>query len=219
MPGGDAAVRQPWRMALSYLREAFGSHALPDALPIFRCIPEKQIVTVDAMMARGINTVRTSSCGRLFDAVASLTGVQQDVTFEGQAAIALEMAARADVTERYPFEIEDGEPTQIDVRPMIRNIVEDLSCSRTAGYVAGRFHNTVARIILEVSLRIRKSEGLTRVCLSGGTFQNRFLLERSVKALRERGFEVFLHASVPPNDGGISLGQAVIANERLRREG
>ena len=218
LPGGDAAIRQPWRMALSYLRDSFGSN-VPVSLASLASIPERQLTVVDAMMVRGINTVLTSSCGRLFDAVACLTGVGQDVTFEGQAAIALETAASADVTEHYPFEIEDGEPAQVDVRPMIRGIVNDLSQSHTASYVAARFHNTVARIIVEMSLRIRKTEHLNRVCLSGGTFQNRLLLERSVKGLREHGFEVFLHASVPPNDGGISLGQAVIANELLRTGG
>jgi hydrogenase maturation protein HypF len=218
LPGGDAAIRQPWRMALSYLRDTFGS-TLPDGVASFSSVPEKQMSIVDAMMARGINTVLTSSCGRLFDAVASLAGLRQDVTFEGQAAIALEMAALPDVTELYPFEIEESEPAQVDVRPMIRGIINDLLQARTTGYIAGRFHNTIARIVVEMSVRIRKSTRLNRVCLSGGTFQNHFLLERSVRGFREQGFEVFLHESVPPNDGGISLGQAVIANKLLRSGG
>jgi hydrogenase maturation protein HypF len=105
------------------------------------------------------------------------------------------------------------------VRPMIRGIINDLLQARTTGYIAGRFHNTIARIVVEMSVRIRKSTRLNRVCLSGGTFQNHFLLERSVRGFREQGFEVFLHESVPPNDGGISLGQAVIANKLLRSGG
>jgi hydrogenase maturation protein HypF len=217
LPGGDAAVRQPWRMALSYLRDCFGPESLPQRLPFLRNIPQQQIAVVDAMMARGINAVDTSSCGRLFDAVASLTGIQQEVTFEGQAAIALEMAAAAGVPEHYPFEFNDGEPAQIDVRLMIRNIVEDVLRARPAGEIAARFHNTVAEVILDVSVLIRKSDGLNRVCLSGGTFQNHYLLERAINGLKENGFEVFIHAAVPPNDGGISLGQAVIANEILRK--
>jgi len=216
LPGGDAAVRQPWRMALSYLRDCFGPDPFPEALSFLHNIPDKQISVVDAMVMRGINSVQTSSCGRLFDAVASLTGIQRDVTFEGQAAIALEMAATEGIAEQYPFAINDGEPAQIDVRPMIRNIVEDLLPSRPVGEIAARFHNTIAQIILDVSSRIRKSDGLNRVCLSGGTFQNHYLLGRALDGLQENGFEVFIHAAVPPNDGGISLGQAVIANEVLQ---
>ena len=218
MPGGDAAVRQPWRMALSYVRDAFGFGELPESLPTFRQISNQQISVIDTMMARGINTVQTSSCGRLFDAVASLTGVERGVTFEGQAAIALEMAALGDVSECYPFEIEEGMPFLVDVRPMIRSIVQDVAQARAQGLMAARFHNTMAAIITAVSERIRNRESLNLVCLSGGTFQNHYLLERAVRGLRARGFEVYLHRSVPPNDGGISLGQAVIANERLRVE-
>jgi hydrogenase maturation protein HypF len=216
LPGGDAAIRQPWRMALSYLRDSLGDGPLPEALPFLRTIPQKQIALIDAILARDINTVDTSSCGRLFDAVASLTGIQQEVTFEGQAAIALEMAAKPGILEEYPFDVIDEDPAQIDVRPMIRDMVEDLLHSRAAQEIAAQFHNTLAKIILDVSRRIRQADGLNRVCLSGGTFQNHYLLARAVDGLKENGFEVFLHARVPPNDGGISLGQAVIANELLR---
>ena len=219
MPGGDAAVRQPWRMALSYLCDSFGAQHLPEIPQWFRQVPEKHIAIVNAMLSRGINTVRTSSCGRLFDAIASLAGLRQEVTFEGQAAIALEMAASDKASEAYSFELEGDRPLQIDVRPMIREIVKDLSQSRSAADIGARFHNTIARIMVEVALRMRNTEGLNSVCLSGGTFQNRYLLERGVRQLRERGFDVFLHATVPPNDGGISLGQATIANELLHSGG
>ena len=219
MPGGDAAVRQPWRMALSYLRDTFGNH-LPELPQWSQRIPSNQVSIVQTMLAKGIQTIQTSSCGRLFDAIASLTGLRQEVNFEGQAAIALEMAAGAtDVPDSYDFDFEDGEPAQFDCRPMIREIVTDLSQSHGSAYVAARFHNTIVRIMLEAALRIRKTEKLERVCLSGGTFQNRFLLERSVRLLRQHGFEVYLHAAVPANDGGIALGQAAIANEILQQGG
>ena len=216
LPGGDAAVRQPWRMALSYVRDCFGCDPLPNALPFFHSIPQKRIAVVDAMLTRSINTLPTSSCGRLFDAVASLTGIHHEVTFEGQAAIALEMAVVKGVSEHYPFEVSQDNPAQIDVRPMIRRIVEDVLSEMPAGDIATQFHNTLADIVLDVSLRIRNTDGLNRVCLSGGTFQNQYLLARAVEKLEENGFDVFLHSAVPPNDGGISLGQAVIANEILR---
>src|SRR5215472_10840736 len=218
MPGGDAAVRQPWRMALSYLRDTFGAHRWPVEPDFVKHASPRQISTVDAMLTGAINTVQTSSCGRLFDAVASLIGIQHEVTFEGQAAIALENAAAPAVLDIYPFTIGETVPAQIDLRPMIRVIVDDLKGKRPANEIAAAFHNTLAQIIVEIALRIRARENLTRVCLSGGTFQNHLLLERTVRGLREKGLEVFLHASVPPNDGGISLGQAAIANELLQRE-
>jgi hydrogenase maturation protein HypF len=159
--------------------------------------------------------VETSACGRLFDAVASIAGLRQEVNFEAQAAIELEMTAVAGVDERYPFEISDGDPSQIDMRPTIERIVRDVVAGRPVGFIAAAFHNTVAAIVVEACRRVRAEERLDRVCLTGGTFQNLYLLEHAVAGLRSNGFEVFLHAKVPPNDGGISLGQAVIANAAL----
>jgi hydrogenase maturation protein HypF len=223
LPGGDAAVRQPWRMALSYLRDTFGAGLPPEALKFIHDVPEKQVSLVDAMIARGIQTVETSSCGRLFDAVAALLGLGSRVSFEGQAAISLEAAAPRDVNESYAFgiskNVSDVEPMEIDVRPMIEEIVRDLSRRRDIGGISARFHNTIAAAIVEVCQRLRQQEGLNRVCLSGGVFQNAYLLERTVKDLYGCAFEVFVHAVAPPNDGGISLGQAAIASERLKMAG
>ena len=218
-PGGDAAVRQPWRMALSYLRDAFGAQ-IPEGITCFRGVAEKQFQLVDAMVSRGIQTVRTSSCGRMFDAVAAITGLGAEVTFEGQAAIALEMAAGLAVGSgmggRYEFELRPGEPMEVDFRPTIAAIAKDVVAGARVAEVSARFHNTLTAAIVEVCCRLRRNEGLDRVCLSGGVFQNQFLLERTVAELQSCGFGVFLHATVPANDGGISLGQAVIANELLR---
>jgi hydrogenase maturation protein HypF len=241
LAGGESAIRQPWRIALSYLRDTFGD---PVPNEVFAAqppqnhlrsrscgaggaaagfaaaqiqVPEKERSIVAAMLARGINTVQTSSCGRLFDAVASLIGLRQVVTFEGQAAIELETVADPSVSERYSFEITDDDVSQVDMRPMIHEIVQDLA-SKSQGYIAARFHNTVAEIIIAICHRIRKTEKLNRVCLSGGTFQNMYLLEHAVAGLEKHGFDVYLHSAVPPNDGGISLGQAVIANELLRKD-
>jgi hydrogenase maturation protein HypF len=218
LPGGNAAVRQPWRMALSYLRDAFGAE-VPEELARFRGISERQVALVDAMIARRLQTVETSSCGRLFDAVAAMLGAASAVSFEGQAAIALETAIETGVEERYDFEVEDGTPQVVDMRPMIRGLARDVAYGRSVGVVAARFHNTVSAAVVEVCCRIRRIDGLERVCLSGGTFQNVYLLERTAAELRRLGFGVFLHAMVPANDGGISLGQAVIANEWLHRGG
>jgi len=216
LPGGDAAVRQPWRMALSYLRDTFGQQ-MPSDLACFRPVAEKQLELVDTMISRQIQTVQTSSSGRLFDAVAALVGLASEVTFEGQAAIALEMATVPGIDGGYPFEIEDVEPMILDFRPMMEAIVKDIVAGRAREEISACFHNTLSAAIVEMCCRIRRSDALDRVCLSGGTFQNLYLLNRTVVELRRRGFGVFLHAMVPANDGGISLGQAVIANERMQR--
>lgn len=216
LPGGDAAIRQPWRVALSYLRDTFGDR-IPEQALAFSSAPEKERGIVEAMLARGINTVETSSCGRLFDAVASLIGLRHQVNFEGQAAIELESIIAPDVREHYSFDTSADDVAQIDMRPMISRMVQDLA-SNSQGEIAARFHNTLAAVIVEVCTRIRKSDRLNRVCLSGGTFQNMYLLKRAVDGLERQGFEVYLHSAVPPNDGGIALGQAVIANEILRKD-
>jgi hydrogenase maturation protein HypF len=168
------------------------------------------------MLTRRIQTVETSSCGRLFDAVAALLGVASEVTFEGQAAIALEAMADGGVERRYDFAVEDGETMILDFRPAIDAILKDLSQDRRAGEISASFHNTLSAAIGEVCGRIGAADGLNRVCLSGGSFQNLYLLGRTVVELRRRGFGVFLHAQVPANDGGLSLGQAMIANQRMR---
>jgi hydrogenase maturation protein HypF len=215
IPGGDAAVRQPWRMARSYCRDAFGAQ-IP-ALACFGAVPERQLELLDKMIAQQVQTVDTSSCGRLFDAVAALTGLATEVTFEGQAAIALETAALAGIDDRYAFEIQAGEPATLDMRPTLIDVVADLARGRLVGEISACFHNTLSAAIAELCSRIQVSDSLHRVCLSGGTFQNAYLLERTVVELQRRGLEVFLHAMVPANDGGIALGQAVIANEVLRK--
>ncbi len=215
LAGGDAAVRQPWRAALSYLRETYGGE-LPGDLPLWKAVPERERLLVGKMLERGINTVATSSCGRLFDAVASVLGLRHEINFEAQAAIELEMAAREGVGGVYPFQIEFTDPWQIDVRPMVKSIVSEMQDGEMPGVIAARFHNTLGEIVAEVCRELRERERLNKVCLSGGSFQNMFLLQRTISSLSEYGFEVYLHKKVPPNDGGISLGQAVIANAALK---
>jgi len=217
LAGGDAAVRQPWRSALSHLYEAFGPAAASLDLPPLREVAPRKRETVLAMVARRIHTAQTSSCGRLFDAVASILGLRQEINYEGQAAIELEMAAAAGVEGTYPFEIGCGELREIDLRPLVEAVVRESASGLPASVIAARFHNTVAAVIVEVCRGLRQQEKLNRVCLSGGTFQNLYLLQRVLAGLRGDQFEVFLHTRVPPNDGGISLGQAAIANEMLCR--
>jgi hydrogenase maturation protein HypF len=217
LAGGDTAIRQPWRSALSYLRDAFGSESLPAGLPFWKEISPASLKVVETMLAHSINTVMTSSCGRLFDAVASILGLRQEINFEAQAAIELEMAAGGESAAAYPFEIESTDPWQIDLRPMIRSLANEILRRKSAATIAARFHRTLAVMIAEVCRRLRKRERLNQVCLSGGTFQNMLLLQLTLAALRQSGFEVYLHSQVPPNDGGISLGQALIANAAVAR--
>ncbi len=215
LAGGDTAVREPWRLALSYLLDTFGPRLDSLDLPLLHRIPAKKLASVRTMIERNINTISTSACGRLFDAVASISGLRDDVNFEAQAAIELEHSALSGVDTVYPFEISSAEISQVDVRPTIEAIVRDVLANQPIGFIAAAFHNTIAAIVLEMCRRVRASDGLGKVCLTGGTFQNLYLLERAVAGLRGGGFEVFLHARVPPNDGGIALGQAVIANHAL----
>jgi hydrogenase maturation protein HypF len=217
LPGGDNAVRQPWRSALAYLDAAFGPDAASLALPLFAAVPRQQIAFVSQMISKRIQVIETSSCGRLFDAVASILGLRQEVTYEGQAAMELEAVASDNSIDStvYPFEFSGDNTFEIDLRGTIRALVGDFLRDRQPSVISPRFHRTLAAIIADSCARIRGSDGLHRVCLSGGTFQNLRLLDHCVAGLRESGFEVFIHHRVPPNDGGLSLGQAVIANHRL----
>ncbi|MGA2194215.1 MAG: carbamoyltransferase HypF [Bryobacteraceae bacterium] len=202
LAGGDTAVRENWRAALGYLTDTFGAGASIEG------VAEERVRVVRRMIATGLNTVPTSSCGRLFDAVAALIGLRREVTFEGQAAIELEMIAQSGEQGRYEFAIEGDGPWQVDFRPLVAEILRDPAA---APVKAAKFHNTLTEATAEVCLRIARETGLRRVCLSGGTFQNMRLLGTTAAALRCNGLEVYLHAQVPPNDGGIALGQAAIA--------
>lgn len=207
LAGGDAAVRQPWRAALAYLMDTFG----PDA-PFDRA-PETQVRVVRQMITKAVQTVPTSSCGRLFDAIASLIALRQEVNFEGQAAIELEMIAEEGCVGRYPYGIDGDGPWQLDFRPAIEAVSREITAGVPIAQIAAKFHNALADATVEVCRRIAAETGLSRVCLSGGTFQNVRLLAATLAGLRRSGFDVFLHAQVPPNDGGIALGQAAVAAE------
>jgi hydrogenase maturation protein HypF len=221
LAGGDAGVREPWRVARSYLLDTFGE--IPASAITEDMAPAERLRIIDRMLTRRVNTISTSSAGRLFDAVASLIGLRHKVSFEGQAAMMLEAAADACASlpesDTYEFGIAGAAPAEIDLRPMIRQIVAEAERGRPRGEIAARFHATLAAAIASVCRRMRDELQLNLVCLSGGCFQNARLLAGCLETLRGDGFEVFSHAQVPANDGGISLGQAAIACELLRTEG
>jgi hydrogenase maturation protein HypF len=203
MPGGAAAIKQPWRMAAAYLPEA-------DGLDVFRR-NESGWDTVVSMARRRVNAPLTSSAGRLFDAVAAVLGVRDTINYEGQAAIELEQLADPLERNTYRVDITGGESVVVSGVDLVEACVADLRAGVPVPTVAARFHNGVAEMIVRVCLMLRDATGLGTVALSGGVFQNLLLLERSVDSLRDKGFRVLTHSRVPTNDGGVSLGQAVIA--------
>ena len=210
LPGGDAAARSPWRMALVYLYEAFGEGLFNLPIPFIEQLNLDQAHLVLQMAKKGIHSPLTSSCGRLFDAVSALLGIRQKIAYEGQAAILLEMAQNRDEGGRYPFEIvRKGQTWIMETAPIMRAIVDDLKRGQGVGAISRRFHLTMIHMLCGMCIRVRQESGLSKVALSGGTFQNRTLLGGLSQALASKGFEVLTHAKVPSNDGGLSLGQAV----------
>jgi hydrogenase maturation protein HypF len=220
MPGGTAAIRQPWRMAASYLdavhRDPAERGGPPAGLDVARRNAARwpDVVT---MARRGVNSPLTSSAGRLFDAVAAVLGVRDTITYEGQAAVELEQ--RVDPAERggYAAAIEQGSPLRIAGADLVRAVTNDLLAGVGPAVIAARFHNGVAVAITTACVLLRERSGLRVVALSGGVFQNLVLLHRAVSQLEAEGFRVLVHSRVPPNDGGISLGQAAVVAARDRR--
>ncbi|MFA1541730.1 carbamoyltransferase HypF [Actinomadura monticuli] len=198
MPGGAAAIREPWRMAAAY--------GVPEDLAVAR---RPDWAAVAELAGRGVNAPLTSSMGRLFDAVAAVLGVRDRVNYEGQAAVELEQLADPSDLAAYPVTI-TGEFTVMG-RDLLDAAVDDLRTGVPGPTIAARFHNGVAALIVAAASRLREERNLGTVALSGGVFQNMLLLERAVQRLTEAGFDVLTHHRVPPNDGGISLGQAAIA--------
>ncbi|WP_322800313.1 carbamoyltransferase HypF [Thermoflexus sp.] len=216
LPGGDAAVHEPRRVAFALLWEMAGEAAMEwEDLPPVRTLRPAERQALARMMARGLNAPRTSSMGRLFDAVAAILDLHQQVSFEGQAAMALEFLADPAERRAYPLPLVEnpgGEPAWVlDWRPLLEAILEDLRRRTDRGRIAARFH----RALVEAIVAVARAVGETRVALTGGCFQNRYLTEEAARRLEEEGFTVLLHRQVPPNDGGISLGQILIAAARL----
>jgi hydrogenase maturation protein HypF len=228
LPGGAAAVRRPARMALGYL---FGAESFESAQPQLRAcdaratvadilgrLDEREVSFVERMVATKFNCPQASSAGRLFDAVASLLGLGDDATFEGEAAIALENAATPGRHGELPWTLRQADELWVyDVRPTLRGVVDAARGGQPTGVVAARFHETVVAVTAALCAATRDATGLQTVCLSGGVFQNRLLATQVDEALRAAGFEVHLGEQVPPNDGGISFGQAAIAAARTGR--
>ncbi|WP_245613600.1 carbamoyltransferase HypF [Pelobacter seleniigenes] len=215
MPGGDAATREPYRMAISLLHRVYGRE-LPE-LPFLRSVPDGTLQLLLQMIEKRVNSPLTSSCGRLFDAIAALTGLRSHSHYEGQAALELEMAISGNCFTPYPYQLEPQAGQWIfDPGPSVRAIVNDLFEEVDVGMISGRFHTTLAVMMVDVCSHIRAAHGLCKVVLSGGVFQNRFLTETILSLLHKQDFQPVTHSLVPPNDGGLALGQAVIAGHQLQ---
>lgn len=210
LPGGAKAIREPWRIAAVYLQKTFGDEFLNLDLPFIQNLNLREWKTLQSMIQSGTNSPETSSMGRLFDAVSALLGLRNSVNYEGQAAIELEMIAAKNAGQNYEFEI--AESGIIKSETVIKKAVEDLLNGVSASRISARFHLAIADLITKIARQIRSERNLTRVALSGGVFQNIFLLERVCRKLEKEDFEVLTHSRVPTNDGGISLGQAAVAN-------
>jgi hydrogenase maturation protein HypF len=216
MPGGATAIRQPWRMAAAYLDAAGDDTA--DGLDVVRR-NEAAWADVVAVARTGLGSLATSSAGRLFDAVAAVLDVRDTITYEGQAAIELEQCADPSEAGSYEARISEGDPLVVHAIDLLRACAADRRAGVAVATVAARFHNAVADLIARTCRRLRTSTCLSSVALSGGVFQNLFLLERTVDRLERDGFRVLIHETVPTNDGGISLGQAMVASAQLRECG
>lgn len=214
MPGGANAITQPWRMAAVYLHQAFGEAFLDLDLAFTKRLDKPAWKVLRTMASEGINSPLTSSVGRLFDAVASLLGVKDVANYEGEAAIELEAIADGRCADGYHFELAENE-SLIEAAPVITGIANDLLARVSPAVISAKFHNAVADLITRVALKVRAERKLNKVVLSGGVFQNMFLLERAFARLQAKGFEIYTHRHVPTNDGGISLGQVVVANARI----
>jgi hydrogenase maturation protein HypF len=211
LPGGDRAIREPWRVALAALLDAFDGAPPLEALPLFRAVPQAELTVVRRMIAAGVNAPLAHGAGRAFDAAGALALARPVSRFEGQVAVALDQAAAEGAAVPYPVEVTPGEPEQLDLRPVWRALAGDVAAGVPPGLVSARFHEALVQGAAGAVRRAAARVGRLPVLLTGGCFQNARLAEG---VLRELGgaFAVYLHAHVPPGDGGLALGQAVVAD-------
>ncbi len=216
LPGGSAAIKEPWRMAVAQLVSLYGEEeTLRLPLEVVKQAGERNVRLIARLVERRLNTPPTSSAGRLFDAASALAGLPgtRRATYEGQAAVELELAAEGPARGGYPFRLRsEGEGWVVETGEVLGAVVEDLIAGREVGEIASRFHRTVAEMIARGCEEIREATGIRAVALSGGTFQNVLLLYQVSEMLEERGFTVYRHRRVPAGDGGLCLGQAVLGD-------
>jgi len=206
LPGGDAAIKSPWRTGISYLSKTY-----PDGLPDISILNDHNIDPIIEMVSKDINSPLTSSCGRLFDAVAAIAGGRQNIHYEAQAAIELMQAFETINARPFSFMIDQKvDHREVVIQPIIRSLVRSIQNGESFAKISSRFHATLVRIFIELAQDARNETGINTIVLSGGVFQNMILFEHTIFALEKANFKVYTHSQVPTNDGGISLGQAII---------
>jgi len=215
MPGADMAVIEPWRMAASYLYTIYGDGFLKLEAGFVKNLDRDKWAVLKKMIDGSINSPLTSSAGRLFDSAASMVLMKDKAAFEAELPIELENMALEACRDSYGFDLKPGKDTSvINVSKIIRGVINDISKDIDRSVIASRFHNTIADVVLKVSLNLRKRFGANKIVLSGGVFQNRYLSARAIEILSSEDFEVYRNSNVPTNDSGIPIGQIAIANAR-----
>jgi hydrogenase maturation protein HypF len=207
MPGGDRASEEPWRMGLSLLYQTYGVQLADLKLPFIQSLKKPELFKVIESIQKKINCPLSSGAGRLFDAVAAITGICIHSSFHAEAPMRLESAVESNIRDHYDYDLTGT----ISFTPAIRQIVSDVISGTRPGIIAARFHNTIAEASLEAIIKISNIKDIRKVILSGGSFQNKYLLETLESVLIKNNFAVYTHARVPCNDGGIALGQMVVA--------
>jgi hydrogenase maturation protein HypF len=221
--GGDMAIKEVWRIGVSLLMKyhkkmeksdnEFG--VIVDGIKLFDDIEYKKIILVSELIQKKINIFETSSMGRIFDAIATIVGIRSSINYEGQAAIELENIIENSINDEYSYTINKGNIMQISLETMLDGLLIDLTCNKEKKYISAKFHNTIAKIIVDICDKMRQKGGINKVVLSGGVFQNMYLLKKAYERLTQSKFNVFTHSLIPTNDGGISFGQSVIVVKKL----
>jgi len=217
MPGGTASIKEPWRMAVSYLYHAYGEQIWDLDIPFVRNINRNKIEIMIKMIQKKINSPQTSSLGRLFDGIAALIGVRTLAAFEGQAAMELEMLANWPVRQGYEYCWTSRDHHILSLEPIVTGVVSDIENGVSPAEISGKFHYTLTRMFAKICCFIRKEANINTIALSGGSFQNNLLLTGLIENLNKFGFKVLSHRLLPPNDGNISLGQAMVAAALYRK--
>jgi hydrogenase maturation protein HypF len=215
LPGGAKAIKQPWRMAAWVLYNLYGNEFVNFSLDVNRSLPAGWQLLMDATY-KGINAPITSSAGRLFDIASGILGLCSEIYYEGQAAIILEHAGQGEFGEILPYCISGESPYVLDFMPTFAALTEALRQGGKVPFLAACFHVTLADAIVKMVKRIGQDTGIKKVALSGGVWQNITILQKVFGMLQQDGFYVYSNQQVPPNDGGLALGQAVVAGARIR---
>ena len=219
LPGGEVAVKEPWRIAVSLIKDVVGDETIPylQSIGFIEKYGDKKISDILKIIDNRQFSPLSSGAGRLFDAISALMGVCDKNTFEGEAAIALEAITRPGIVDDYPVDIQLRNPLEVDFSQTVLKIIGDLAKGKNKGIISSKFHNTLVNVIVRVIKRLSQAYSINDVVLCGGVFQNMYLLERAMSSLVSTGMKVHIHDKVPTNDAGISLGQAYIIRERIKK--